>query len=84
MSRSFRDAIAAEFRTHPGCWIDGLDLARIGGAYASRTRISECRQQLGMVIENRVRTLPSGTRRSEYRYVPALVPVQADLLEARA
>lgn len=70
MSAKFRDAVADLFKARPGMWLDGLEIAAIGGCYASRTRISECRTQLGMDIRNRVRRLPNGSRRSEYRYVP--------------
>lgn len=68
--RSYRDKVAALFRTLPGIWIDGADVANIGGYYAWRTRISDCRKQLGMVIENRQQREPNGRTRSQYRYVP--------------
>lgn len=71
MSQHYRDRVAELFKASPGQWIDGLTIAAVGGCYASRTRISECRTILGMRIENRVRRLPNGSRRSEYRYVPA-------------
>lgn len=71
MSLTYRDAVAAYFRAHPQVWLDGMEIARIGGCYASRTRISDCRTQLGMAIENRVRTLPGGRKVSEYRYLPS-------------
>lgn len=72
MSLTYRDAVAAYFKAHPGDEIDGLELASIGGAYAWRTRVSECREQLGMRIENVVRRVPNSKRKvSVYRYVPA-------------
>ena len=72
MSLSYRDAVAALFKANPGVWIDGLEIARYGGAYAHRTRVSDCRTQLGMTIENRVRRMPNSQRKvSEFRYVPA-------------
>ena len=72
MSLSYRDAVAHYFKAHPGQWIDGLELARIGGAYAWRTRVSECHRQLGMDIENEVRQMPNTRRKvSVYRYRPA-------------
>jgi hypothetical protein len=67
--------VAQLFRARPNQWIDGLVIAEIGGAYASRTRISDCRTQLGMTIENRQRKVGKRTI-SEYRYRPA------DLFEA--
>ena len=78
MTLTFRDRVAAFFEAHPDQWIDGLVIAQIGGCYASRTRISECRQQLHMSIENRVRRI--GRRAvSEYRYTPPAQPEQARL-----
>jgi len=76
---SYRDLVAAHFRAHPGVWIDGLSLAKIGGAYAWRTRCSECHTQLGMTIDNRQRRV---ARRivSEYCYRPATTLLQ--LMEA--
>lgn len=74
MSLGFRDQVAAYFEARPGVWIDGRTLMQVGGAYASRTRISECRRDLGMQIDNRQRRIPQadGSRYiiSEYRWVP--------------
>jgi hypothetical protein len=70
MSIAYRDKVAGLFRASPGTWIDGLTVASRGGAYAWRTRVSDCRVQLGMVIENRVRALENGSKVSEYRYMP--------------
>ena len=68
MSQTFRDAVAARLTARPGQWVDGLELAGVGGAYAWRTRLSECRTQLGMTVENRMRKV--GRRVvSEYRVV---------------
>lgn len=75
--RTYRDEVAAHFRTRPGQWIDGFELARIGGAYAWRTRVSECRVQLGMTIENRQRTVNRRTV-SEYRFVPQSPAISAE------
>lgn len=58
--------VAAYFKAHPGQWVDGRVLATIGGAYAWRTRVSECRTQLGMVVKNRERKV-DGYTVSEYR-----------------
>ena len=70
MSIAYRDKVSGLFRASPGTWIDGLTVASRGGAYAWRTRVSDCRVQLGMVIENRVRALENGSKVSEYRYMP--------------
>lgn len=66
---TFRDAVADLFRSRPGEWIDGLTLAQHGGAYAWRTRLSECRTQLGLNIVNQQRKIGRRTV-SEYRWVP--------------
>jgi len=69
-SQTFRDAVASTFKARAGEWIDGLALETVGGRYAWRSRISCCRTQLGMTIENRQRRRPDGSVISEYRYVP--------------
>ena len=73
-----RALVASLFRAHPGEWIDGRDLARVGGYAAWRTRVSECRRD-GMVIENDVIREPNLTI-TRYRYVPP-TPQQARLWE---
>lgn len=73
-AKNFRDRVAAHFRLHPGRWIDGDHFRYIGGKYAYRTRISECRRELHMTIENRKRQV-DGVTVSEYRYMPAEEPV---------
>lgn len=80
MSRlSLTQQLAAYFRAHPATWIDGTALARVAGRYAWRSRVSNCRREEGMTIENRTRKVlgANGTRItvSEYRYVPAAVGV---------
>jgi hypothetical protein len=67
---TYRDAVAHYFKAHPGAWIDGNLLATMGGCYAWRSRVSDCRTQLGMTIENRQRKVGRRTV-SEYRFVPA-------------
>ena len=66
---TFRDRLAAYFRQRPNVWIDGLELGKVGGGYAWRTRKSECCRQLGMRIVNRQRKVGRVTV-SEYRYEP--------------
>lgn len=74
-SRTFTEAVAGYLKARAGVWIDGVTLEGIGGRYAWRSRVSDCRTQLGMVIENRQRRVkrPDGSSYviSEYRYVPA-------------
>ncbi len=77
---TFRDAVADHLKARPGQWVDGLTLATLGGAYAWRSRVSDCRTQLGLVIENRQRKMGERTI-SEYRLVVPLVRVYADLLQ---
>lgn len=83
MSDTFRDHVADWFRANPNTWHDGMVIAQIGGCYAYRTRISECRTMLGMDIQNRLRKVGERTV-SEYRFVPPPVPVQAALFEQGA
>ena len=51
---SLTDELAAYFEAHAGEWIDGLRLADVcHSAYAWRSRVSDCRRQFSMTIENR-------------------------------
>jgi hypothetical protein len=72
---AFRDQVAAFLRANPNRWIPAVAFEAHGGRQAWRTRIAECRTQLGMAIDNRTRRVVrlDGTRYvlSEYRYVPA-------------
>ena len=70
------DRLAAFFRAHEGEWLDGMELARIAGSYAWRTRCSDLRRApYLMVIENRKRCVENiayAGRKvtvSEYRFV---------------
>ena len=65
---AFRDILATYFKVHPNEWIDASVLQGLGGRYAWRTRVSECRTQLGMEIENRQRRERRRTI-SEYCFV---------------
>jgi hypothetical protein len=69
---SFAEKLAAYFHARPGEWIDGMELARVAGSYAWRSRASELRKPpFNMTIENRVRRIfRTGLRVSEYRFVP--------------
>jgi len=73
---SFRDHVAAYFKARPGQWIDLLELGRVGGCYAARTRISEVRRELGFQIDWRKRRVENAAGGgvhvvSEYRYSPS-------------
>ena len=84
-TRTMRDKVAAYFEAHRGEWINALTLQEIGGRCASRTRISECRTELGMEIINRLRrvsvyrpgdTEPTHCTISEYMLLPPKVCVR--------
>lgn len=66
--------LATLFKARPNAWIDGMELARIGGQYAWRTRVSDLRRApWHMDIENRERKVEVEGRRftvSEYRFLP--------------
>ena len=61
-------AVAAYFKARPGQWISALELAQVGGLLAWRTRVSECRTQLGMQIQNKTHRVGRKLH-SEYRWV---------------
>ena len=63
---TFTGRVAHLFLAHPGEWLNALDIARIGGMMAWRTRISNCRTEYGLRIENRVRRVGK-IKISEYR-----------------
>jgi hypothetical protein len=66
---SLRDRLATYFKARPHQWIDGRDLATVGGVYAWRSRCSDCRLELHMNITNRQRKVGHATV-SEYCYTP--------------
>ena len=72
---TFTERVAAYFKERPNQWIDGNTLAEVGGCYAWRSRISDCRTQFRMAIENRQRRAKGQLGRvytiSEYRFIPA-------------
>lgn len=70
------EALAQHFKAHPGEWLNGLDLGRVAGSYAWRSRCAELRKPpFSMQIDNRQEhhTRPDGSRftLSLYRYVVA-------------
>ena len=73
---TFTDRVAAYFEARPLQWINAMDLERVGGRQVWRSRVSDCRTEKGLVIENRCRrvTRPNGepVTISEYRLVPRL------------
>ena len=77
---SLKARVEQYFKDHPHEWVSAYTLQKIGGAFASRTRISEARRS-GMTITNRCRRIetPTGPQTvSEYRYEPPL-PTQPRL-----
>ena len=81
MSHSFTQRVAEFFTERQGQWIDGKNLAVIGGGYAWRSRVSDCRLELGMDIENRQRRVKTESGAvfvvSEYRYLGAAFRLRA-------
>ena len=81
MTHSFTQRVAEFFTERQGQWIDGKSLALIGGGYGWRTRVSNCRTELGMDIENRQRRIKredgSTFIVSEYRYVGEVFRLRA-------
>ena len=60
--------VDAYLTARPNRWIDARRLLKVGGFGGWRTRISECRTQLGRQIDNRTRKV-KGYTVSEYRLV---------------
>jgi hypothetical protein len=74
----YREAVAAVFQAKPNVWLPARKFYKAGGQNGWRTRISQCRVELKMQIDNkgtiRVRRA-DGTLKyilSLYRYVPAV------------
>jgi len=78
---TFTQRVAAYFETNPGRWIDGRELETIGGRYAWRSRVSDCRTKLGLDIENRQRRVVTESGQtfviSEYRFNGAAFRLRA-------
>lgn len=72
--QTLADRLESFFDEHPGEWLDGRELAKIGGAYAWRTRVSDLRKPpYRMRILNRRRRVEQDGRVwsvSEYSYQP--------------
>lgn len=73
---SLVEKLARLFQAHKEKWIDGRELAAVGGTYAWRTRVADLRRApYTMNVENRQRRVrqPNGTNWivSEYRYLPS-------------
>ena len=77
---TFREKVEHCFRDHPNEWVNAQELMRIGGMFAWRSRVSNCRVQLGMSIENRLRYEHDITI-SEYRYLPPQPAAQPSLFQ---
>lgn len=65
-----RDRVAAHFRRYPNRWVHYEKLMELGGRLAWRTRVSDCRKELDMAIENKIDRDKKGVADSYYRYVP--------------
>jgi hypothetical protein len=55
---SLCDKLEAYLKARPNQWIDGKRFESVAGGYGWRTRLSECRRERGMTIENRQRKIP--------------------------
>lgn len=61
--KSLADRLAEFFRSRPGQWIDGRQLAHVAGSYAWRTRVSDLRRApYFMTITNRQRRVRVGDK----------------------
>ncbi len=78
----YRDAVARYFKAHAGEWVSCYTLMEIGGALAWRSRVSECKTQLGMSFELKETQDTNGVKTTWRRYVPELK--QADLFKGAA
>ena len=71
---TLRQNVIRLLRSRVGEWVDGHELARAGGTFGFRTRISEARRLDGLDIQNRCRRvrLDNGEYYTvtEYRLVP--------------
>jgi hypothetical protein len=79
---TFRQNARNLLTSRAGEWVNALDIAKVAGQMAWRTRLSELRTIDGLVVENRCRKVGTVTV-SEYRFVPPSQPVQAELFDAR-
>lgn len=74
MTHTLIAELAAYFTRRPNVWIDGRELARVGGVYAWRSRISDLRRYPWCFrIDNRLRRVTTDAGDdvvvSEYRLV---------------
>ena len=65
------DRVVAVLKANEGVLVSAIMLMNVGGLLSWRTRVSECRKELGMTIEQKTEWLTDGTRRSFYRYTKA-------------
>lgn len=71
---SFTNHVADYFKARPLIWITAVALESVGGRQAWRTRVSNCRKDLGMDIRNRQQRMTDSEGKpwclSEYCYFP--------------
>jgi len=60
------DAVLTLLLCRANKWVDADELARVGGKYAWRTRVSNARRLHNLTIENRLTRRADGSTRSEY------------------
>ena len=75
MRHSLRQNVIDLLKSRAGEWVDGHDLAKVGGPFGFRTRISEARRLDGLRIDNRCRRVRLANGQhftiTEYRYTPS-------------
>lgn len=69
-NRTFRSNARHLLASRAGEWVDAMEIAKVAGAMAWRTRLSELRTIDGLRVENRQRKVGKRTV-SEYRLVPS-------------
>jgi len=70
MRQHYTLAVANYFEARPNQWVSYRELMQVGGQMAWRSRVSNCRRDLKMTIENRIERDERGVANSPYRYVP--------------
>jgi hypothetical protein len=75
--QTFTARVAAYLTARAGEWVDGRELATVGGAYAWRSRVSDARRRYGLRIDNRVRVVRDGER--QFKVSEYMTPAQGQM-----
>lgn len=76
-TKNLTKAVADLLTQRAGQWVDGRELARVGGTYAWRSRVSDARRQLGLPIQNRQRIVRDGER--QWKVSEYMTPAQGQM-----